>query len=87
MCGSVSSGRYADYIVRKLREKNGPENVYPELRLRAAFPSFALIPVGYLIYAWTTEKGVGVYAPLIGLFICKCFLHEVYFHPDFHVNF
>ncbi|KAL9559624.1 hypothetical protein MBANPS3_000330 [Mucor bainieri] len=69
MCGSVSSGRYADYVVRKLREKNGPENVYPELRLRAAFPSFLLIPTGYLIYAWTTEKGVGVYAPLIGLFI------------------
>ncbi|KAL0137464.1 major facilitator superfamily domain-containing protein [Mucor lusitanicus] len=69
MCGSVSSGRYADYVVRKLREKNGPENVYPELRLRAAFPSFVLIPTGYLIYAWTTEKGVGVYAPLIGLFV------------------
>jgi hypothetical protein len=39
--------------------------------LRAAFPSFILIPAGYLIYGWTTQKGVAVYAPLAGLFICK----------------
>ncbi|CEP09811.1 hypothetical protein [Parasitella parasitica] len=69
MCGSVISGRYSDYIIRKLRENKGPGMVYPELRLRAAFPSFVLIPAGYLIYAWTTEEGVGVYAPLIGLFV------------------
>lgn len=41
------------------------------MRLKAAFPSFILIPSGYLIYAWTAEKAVGVYGPLIGLFVCK----------------
>ncbi|KAI8992038.1 major facilitator superfamily domain-containing protein [Mycotypha africana] len=69
MCGSVLSGRYSDFLVKKLREKKGPENIYPELRLRATFPAFVLIPIGYLIYAWTAEKGVGVYGPLIGLYI------------------
>ncbi|KAI7908200.1 major facilitator superfamily domain-containing protein [Cokeromyces recurvatus] len=69
MCGSVLSGQYADFIVRRLRKSRGPENVYPELRLRAAYPAFILIPAGYLIYGWTTHKGIGVYAPLIGLFI------------------
>ncbi|KAI9483228.1 MAG: major facilitator superfamily domain-containing protein [Benjaminiella poitrasii] len=67
--GSVLSGQYADIILRRLRKKRGPENIYSELRLRATFPAFILIPAGYLIYAWTTEKGIGVYAPLIGLFV------------------
>ncbi|RCH93736.1 hypothetical protein CU098_008459 [Rhizopus stolonifer] len=67
--GSISSGRYSDYVLKKLKEKNGPDGVYPELRIQAAYPSFALIPAGYLIYAWTTQYHVAVYAPLIGLFI------------------
>jgi hypothetical protein len=71
MFGSVLGGRYSDFIVKQLRKKKGPENVYPEMRLKAAFPSFVLIPAGYLIYAWTTQKEVGVYGPLIGLFVCK----------------
>lgn len=41
------------------------------MRLQAAVLSFFLISAGYLIYGWTTEKQVGVYAPLVGLFICK----------------
>jgi hypothetical protein len=70
MCGSVLSGQYTDLVMKGLRKSKGTEDVYPELRLRAVFPSFFLIPVGYLIYGWTTQKSVGVYAPFIGLFIC-----------------
>ncbi|KAI8391282.1 major facilitator superfamily domain-containing protein [Radiomyces spectabilis] len=68
MVGSVVSGQHADYVVRRLREKT-KDCVQPEMRLRASTPSFILIPAGYLIYGWTTEKGIGVYAPLIGLFV------------------
>jgi hypothetical protein len=69
MCGSILSGIYADYVIRSLRSKSN--TIYPEMRLKAVYPSFILIPLGYLTYAWTAEKQVGVYGPLIGLFICK----------------
>ncbi|KAF1800206.1 major facilitator superfamily domain-containing protein [Mucor lusitanicus] len=69
ICGSVLSGIYSDRIIRDLRNRRGSENVYPELRLKAVYPSFILIPAGFLIYAWTTEKHVAAYGPLIGLFV------------------
>lgn len=67
---SILSGIYADYIIKKLRKLKGPEYVDPEMRLSAATPSFFLIPVGFLIYGWTAQFAIGVYAPLIGIFVC-----------------
>jgi hypothetical protein len=74
MIGSILSGQHSDYVLKKLSKKsmNG-EKIVSEMRLQAAVPSFFLMPAGYLIYGWSTEKSVGVYAPLIGLFICKCY--------------
>ncbi|CAO0794753.1 unnamed protein product [Mucor circinelloides] len=70
MIGSIVSGRHSDYVLKKLARKNADgKKVISEMRLQAAVPSFFLMPAGYLIYGWTTEKQVGVYAPLIGLFI------------------
>lgn len=72
MIGSIVSGRHSDYVLKKLARKNADgKKVISEMRLQAAVPSFFLMPAGYLIYGWTTEKQVGVYAPLIGLFICR----------------
>jgi hypothetical protein len=75
MIGSILSGQHSDYILKKLSKKstNG-EKIVSEMRLQAAVPSFFLMPAGYLIYGWATQKSVGVYAPLIGLFICKYIL-------------
>jgi hypothetical protein len=74
MCGSILSGTYADYVIRSIHTNNTTKDIiYPEMRLRAVYPSFILIPSGYLIYAWTAENFVGVYGPLIGLFICKLY--------------
>lgn len=70
------SGQYTDLVMKRLAKSKGLENVYPELRLRATFPSFVLIPVGYLIYGWTSQKAVGVYAPFIGLFVCKYLIEK-----------
>lgn len=79
MLGSILSGHHSDYILKKLSKKNdNGEKIVSEMRLQAAVPSFFLMPTGYLIYGWTTEKSVGVYAPLIGLFICM-FTHMVVF--------
>ena len=67
------SGRYSDHVLRQLSAANGgKENIYPEMRLRAGFPAFFLLPTGLFIYGWTSEKAVGVYAPFIGLFVFAC---------------
>ncbi|KAL1929118.1 hypothetical protein VTP01DRAFT_2177 [Rhizomucor pusillus] len=66
MIGSVLAGRNADWVLRRLQKRGA---VVPEMRLRAAFPSFFLIPAGYLIYGWTVQYHVGAYAPIIGLFV------------------
>lgn len=70
--GSIVSGRYSDYVLKRLYKIRGKENVHPEMRLRAVFPSFVLIPVGLLVYGWTIEKKVGVHGPFIGLFLLAC---------------
>ncbi|CAO3660280.1 unnamed protein product [Rhizopus stolonifer] len=66
LVGSILSGKHSDYILTKLSQGS---NVKSEMRLQAALPSFILIPIGYLIYGWTTQKRTGVYGPLIGLFV------------------
>ncbi|KAI8137648.1 major facilitator superfamily domain-containing protein [Fennellomyces sp. T-0311] len=66
--GSIVAGQISDYVLRYYRNRTQGK-VIPEMRLRAAIPSFLLIPGGYLIYGWTTEKAIGVYAPIIGLFV------------------
>lgn len=68
MIGSVASGRFSDYILaRKKRLTNG--KVAPEYRLIAAFPSVILIPLGFLGYGWSTQKGVGAWLPMLSLFV------------------
>ncbi|KAI9244130.1 major facilitator superfamily domain-containing protein [Phascolomyces articulosus] len=72
MIGSVLSGKHSDIALSKTKENNTgkkSKRQIPEMRLMASVPAFFFIPAGYLIYGWTTEKGVGVYAPLIGLFV------------------
>ncbi|CAO3644321.1 unnamed protein product [Mucor fragilis] len=70
MIGSIVSGRHSDYVLKQLARKNADgKKVISEMRLKAAVPSFFLMPAGYLLYGWSVEKQVGVYAPLIGLFI------------------
>lgn len=67
MIGSIISGRHSDTVLKTTKS----DRIIPELRLRAATPAFFLIPAGFLIYGWTVEYKVGVYAPMIGLFVCK----------------
>ena len=76
MFGSVIAGRVSDYVLQYYRKKTGGK-VEPEMRLRAAIPSFFCIPCGYLIYGWTTQNAIGIYAPIIGLFICKATSHTL----------
>ena len=43
----------------------------PSILDELASLDFILIPIGYLVYGWTTSERTGIYGPLIGLFICK----------------
>lgn len=70
MIGSIVSGRHSDYVLQQLKDRKEGQTIL-EMRLKAAIPSFFLIPAGYLIYGWTTQKAIAVYAPLIGLFVCR----------------
>ncbi|KAG2171781.1 hypothetical protein INT43_008161 [Umbelopsis isabellina] len=68
MVGSIGSGRWSDWLLaRKKRLTNGP--VPHEYRLIATFPSVILIPLGYLGYGWSTQKGTSVWIPLVSLFV------------------
>ncbi|KAI8583392.1 hypothetical protein K450DRAFT_223413 [Umbelopsis ramanniana AG] len=68
MVGSIASGKFSDYLLaRRKRQTNG--KVAPEYRLLAAFPSVILLPLGFLGYGWSTQKGVGVWLPMISLFV------------------
>ena len=80
MIGSIVAGQVSDLVLQWLRKKSPGGKVIPEMRLRAAIPSFFLIPAGYLIYAWTTEYATGVYAPIIGLFVCMSPFFFYYYH-------
>ncbi|KAI9491754.1 major facilitator superfamily domain-containing protein [Zychaea mexicana] len=69
MIGSVISGRHSDSALNNTKKTKRHTRQVPEMRLMASVPAFFFIPAGYIIYGWTAEKGVGVYAPLIGLFV------------------
>lgn len=81
---SVLSGMYADYIMKSLQKKLGAENVDPEMRLKATIPSYFLMPAGYLLYGWSAQYKLGVYAPLIGIFICKYHIKDSNNNRDKH---
>lgn len=83
VCSSIFSGMYSDFIIKRQQQKLGPENVEPELRLKATFPSFLLLPAGLLIYGWTAQYQVGPYAPLIGIFICKLIKFYILLYSSF----
>lgn len=68
MIGSIGSGKFSDWLLA-YKQKRTRGKVPSESRLIAAFPSVILIPLGYLGYGWSTQKGVAVWLPLISLFV------------------
>lgn len=68
MIGSIGSGRFSDWLLA-YKQRRTKRKVPSESRLIAAFPSVILIPLGFLGYGWSTQKGVGVWLPLISLFV------------------
>ncbi|KAF5643018.1 beta-glucosidase K [Fusarium tjaetaba] len=64
--GLVLFGMVSDPILRRMAR--GGE-LKPEYRLPLMIPCSAIIPVGLLVYGWTTEYGVFWFVPVIGTFM------------------
>lgn len=64
--GLILFGMVSDSILRRMAR--GGE-LKPEYRLPLMIPCSAIIPVGLLIYGWTTEYGVFWFVPVIGTFM------------------
>ncbi|KAI7906019.1 major facilitator superfamily domain-containing protein [Cokeromyces recurvatus] len=77
MIGSIASGHYSDYLLKRLSKEQQKKKVILEKRLLACLPSFLFMPAGYLIYGWssnsttttTNQRHFEVYVPLVGLFL------------------
>ncbi|KAG5773278.1 hypothetical protein H9Q73_012177 [Fusarium xylarioides] len=66
IAGLVLFGMVSDPILRRMAR--GGE-LKPEYRLPLMIPCSAIIPVGLLVYGWTTEYGVFWFVPVIGTFM------------------
>ncbi|KAF5587008.1 beta-glucosidase K [Fusarium subglutinans] len=64
--GLILFGMVSDPILRRMAR--GGE-LKPEYRLPLMIPCSAIIPVGLLVYGWTTEYGVFWFVPVIGTFM------------------
>jgi len=67
--GSVLGGRWSDHILKKEAARNGGVEV-PETRIGLnCWVGCSVLPLGVLLYGWTTDKGVFWFVPMIGTFI------------------
>ncbi|QKD62357.2 major facilitator superfamily domain-containing protein [Fusarium oxysporum Fo47] len=64
--GLILFGMVSDPILRRMAR--GGE-LKPEYRLPLMIPCSAIIPIGLLVYGWTTEYGVFWFVPVIGTFM------------------
>ncbi|KAL7421942.1 hypothetical protein Q5752_003714 [Cryptotrichosporon argae] len=75
--GSVVGGRYSDYVLRKMRERNGGQNV-AETRLKSTMIGFPLVLASYLTYAWTCAFKTSIAGPAVALFFAGLSIMLVY---------
>ncbi|BGP42886.1 hypothetical protein JCM10449v2_006898 [Rhodotorula kratochvilovae] len=75
--GSVCGGRYSDYVLARLRAKNGgvPE---PEMRIRSTYPVLAVLPCLYVVYGWLVYYEVHVAGPVVVLFFLGAAIMVIY---------
>ncbi|KLO81659.1 multidrug resistant protein [Fusarium fujikuroi] len=64
--GLILFGMVSDPILRRMARDG---ELKPEYRLPLMIPCSAIIPVGLLVYGWTTEYGVFWFVPITGTFM------------------
>ncbi|KAL0086719.1 major facilitator superfamily domain-containing protein [Phycomyces blakesleeanus] len=65
--GAVGSGKYADWLLKKLDTKQQERT--PEARLSPMWLGISLLVVGELVYGWCVSKTIHIGVVLTGLFI------------------
>ncbi|BGP42932.1 hypothetical protein JCM10449v2_006947 [Rhodotorula kratochvilovae] len=75
--GSVGGGRYSDYVLARLRAKNGGVGE-PEMRIKSTYPAFAFLPCLYIAYGWLVYYEVHVAGPVVVLFFLGAAIMVIY---------
>lgn len=69
MVGSLSGGWYSDYVLAKLKTKNGGESK-PEMRLYSTIPGMILLPPAILGFGWASNETAHIAVICVMLFLC-----------------
>lgn len=64
--GSILGGRYSDYVLQRLKRKNGGVGE-PEMRLKSALGAGPVMVASFLVYAWTADQKTNVAGPAVAL--------------------
>ncbi|TNY23883.1 vacuolar DHA amino acid exporter [Rhodotorula diobovata] len=75
--GSVGGGRYSDYVLARLRAKNGGQGE-PEMRIKSTYPAFAFLPCLYIAYGWLVYFELHIAGPVIVLFFLGAAIMVIY---------
>ncbi|KPV72502.1 uncharacterized protein RHOBADRAFT_66887 [Rhodotorula graminis WP1] len=75
--GSVGGGRYSDYVLARLRAKNGGQGE-PEMRIKSTYPAFAFLPCLFIAYAWLVYFEVNIAGPVVVLFVLGAAIMVIY---------
>ncbi|GAA5907501.1 hypothetical protein JCM6882_003878 [Rhodosporidiobolus microsporus] len=75
--GSVGGGRYSDYVLKKLRDKNGGKGE-PEMRIKSTYPALPFVPLLFIAYAWTVYYEVHIAGPVVVLFFLGAVIMVIY---------
>ncbi|KAI0671081.1 MFS general substrate transporter [Trametes maxima] len=75
--GSVLGGRYSDYVLRKLKARNGGVS-NAEMRLESTLVPMFFLPPSVIAYGWVCERHVHVSAICVMLFLAGFFSICIY---------
>ncbi|KAF5362842.1 hypothetical protein D9758_007089 [Tetrapyrgos nigripes] len=75
--GSVISGRYSDYTLKRLKKKNGGKRE-AEMRLQPLLIPFILFPLFIIGCGWVEKERLHIAAIVVFLFICGFFSIFIY---------
>ncbi|KAI0754630.1 MFS general substrate transporter [Daedaleopsis nitida] len=77
LIGSVLGGRYSDYVLNRLKARNGGKST-AEMRLESTFFFMPFFPISVLAYGWVCEQHVNVAAICVTLLLSGFFSTCVY---------
>ncbi|KAI0770404.1 MFS general substrate transporter [Fomes fomentarius] len=77
LVGSVFGGRYSDYVLRKLKARNGGTS-HAEMRLESTMIFMPFLPASVIAYGWVCQQHVHVAVICVLLFLSGLFSICIY---------